>query len=298
MATSKKAASGFTMSDLQGYHLAPVSDQKRSRIVLTVLWAALCLPSASFSQVPAGDLSGDAVKNSNPPLAISPVTPDQSASTWRYPHTPILMRLGVSAGMQAGGPIRYNTRFPEVKPDPHPTSYFHAPSFASIEVEFPLTNGALLIGLVSRQDYAHSGIKTRQVNHEGENWTVDRFEFSDTGLVLGWIFGERFREAWWWADLSILGDRGGVDAKMTRASVQASSTAQVNITALSFRARASAGLINAGPFQLSAGPELHLPIWYRLSDQSDLELRPWIADTLALKASGSIGLAIMTSLRF
>ena len=294
------------MSDFRDHYTAHFSGENRRRVFFSVLLVVLCLPSSSFSQVPSEPTLGNAPMSpatgaaidSKVPQTTPPDGPKHNNANWRYPHTPMLMRLGLAAGMEAGGPIRYNTRFPEVKPYPHPTSYFMAPSFVSIEVEYSFTNGAILLGLVSRQDLAHPGIKSRRVTHEGESWTVDRFEFSDTGLIVGWIFGERFNEARWWADLSVIGDRGGVDATMTRPSVPSSSRAQVNITALSFRARASAEIFNAGPFQLSAGPEIHLPIWYRLSDQSDLELRPWIADTLALKASGSLGLAIMTSLRF
>lgn len=303
---SKKAASGFKMSDFQNDYTRYFAEERRRRVFLSMLLAVLCWPSATFSQVPNVDAPATApvspaigaALDSKAPQPPPPVGPKHNAENWHYPHTPMLMRLGLAAGMAAGGPIRYNTRFPEVKPDPHPTSYFIAPSFVSIEVEYSFTNGALLLGLVSRKDLAHQGIKSRRVTHEGDSWTVDSFAFSDTGIIVGWIFGERFNEAWWWADLAVIGDRGGVDAKMTRSSVPSTSHAQVNITAVSFRARASAGIFNAGPFQLSAGPEIHLPVWYRLSDQSDLELRSWVSDTLALKASGSLGLAIMTSLRF
>lgn len=251
----------------------------------------LCNPMIGFSDVP----KVEATKSTD---AIPIPEVSQSADHWNFEHTPMSIRIGLAAGMEGGGPIRYNTRFPEVKPNPHPTSYYHAPSFFSVEVEYAFKYGALLLGVVSRRDFAHNGITSRSVIHEGDVWTVDRFEFHDTGLMFGWVFGERFREAWWSADFTFIGDRGGISSRMTRSSIPAKSEAQVNISAVSFRARASVGLFNAGFFQLSAGPEIHIPAWYRIYDKSDLELQPWIANALDLKASAGLGLAVMSSIRF
>ncbi len=222
----------------------------------------------------------------------------ENSSRWKYSHTPSSARFGVSIGDQAGGPIRYNTRFPAAKSTSNPSSYYHTAAFASAEFEFALKNGGIIIGAHSRRDYAHKGIVSRTTQRDQQTWSVENFNFYDTGGVLGWAFGERYREAIWSADFAMIYDHGGVNIGLSRADYGGVSRARARIDAVSFRSRLHVTTGNSGMFQLSAGPEIHVPLWQGVTVDSDPELRGWVADRLDLKGSAALGLGVMSSVRF
>jgi hypothetical protein len=221
-----------------------------------------------------------------------------SSPAWRHAHTPMRGRLGVIIGDQAGGPIRYNTRFPEVKSDPHPSSYYHAPAFAGLEGEFALRTGALLVGTLVRRDPWHKSMASRSVVHSGESWMVESFDFHGESLAIGWVFGERYREAPWTADCALVYDQGEVQTSLSRTSDPKASEAKIQIKAASLRTRLHMGTANSGALQVSVGPEIHLPLWSQVSENSAAPLRDWVLANVQLKNSAAIGLGFTSSLRF
>jgi hypothetical protein len=222
--------------------------------------------------------------------------PPESSKKWQYPHTSQRARFGLIAGDQGPGPIRYNTQFPEVKGNPHPASYYHGAANLGAELEFSLKTGALLLGGISRYDLWHSGIKSRTLTRDSVTWRVDRFDFNDSAVVFGWILGDRFREATWSADLALVYDTGSITANMIRIDSGEESEARIGIQAISMRARVLARIYGLSAFIFAAGPEIHLPVWYHVSDRSDSTVKSWVADSLDLRASASIGYVLAISL--
>jgi hypothetical protein len=228
------------------------------------------------------------------PASILP----QNAANWQTPYTPMRGRVGLYVGDQAGGPVRYNTRFPEVKSNPHPASYYHAPAFAGIEAELATSKGALLMGALLRRDLWHSAITGRAVNHLGETWLVESFDFSDQAVFVGWVFGQRYQEAMWSADFAIVYDQGRLVTGLSRPTDVEAVKATVNIRAFSLRARLQRAIIGSRALQVTLGPEIHVPLASKITETSDAELRGWVAENLQLKNSAAVGLSLMTSLRF
>jgi hypothetical protein len=293
---------------LRGMRICKQSPSNRSQIVLRLFFYFVASIAAS-SISHASSASSIAATASQPDLATSSAVSarsgagsagelPQNPAQWRFPHTQSRLRLSMAGGLQAGGPIRYNTRFPEAKSDPHPPSYFHAPSFVSAEIEYALKYGSILVGVVTRRDEAHNGIKSRTAIHDGQVWRVGRFKFTDTGAMLGWVFGEPYREAWWTADFTLIYDRGRVDSDLAQVDTFDVFPARVNISALSWRSRLNIGVFRAGNFQVSLSPEIHVPLWYKVLDQSDTRIRPWVADTVQLKGSAALGLGVRAGFSF
>ena len=256
--------------------------------------ATLAPLTAGTSTDVAPDLRGNSKSQE---LGIEAGSLSQSSAQWRNPKTPSRARVGLSLGDQAGGPVRYNTRFPELKSDPNPASYYHAQAFVGLEAEYGLQSGALLIGGLSRRDLWHRSIAARSVVQNGEDWMVEDFDFSDQAFLIGWVFGERYREAAWSADFALVYDQAVIKASMSREVVPSTSNAKVSLSAASFRTRIHFSKVSSGPFQLSAGPELHLPVWSQLKDDSDINIRSWVGKSVDLKNSAAVGFGIMTSLR-
>ena len=221
----------------------------------------------------------------------------QSSPNWRYPHTPFKVRLAFFLGDQAGGPVRFNTRFPEVKSDPHPASYFHALPMIGGELEYAMKWGGLLVGALIRRDVWHPGIKGRAIAIDNQTWTVDTFAVNSAAFVLGWVFGERYREAPWSSDIALVYDRGSADTTLTEVG-GSTAIGQVGIDALTLRARLQFNLYGSNEINISAGPDFHLPAWQSLVDQSDENIKSWLANHIQLKSSASIGLSLMTNYRF
>lgn len=223
----------------------------------------------------------------------------QSSVFWRYSHTPFKVRLSAFLGDNAGGPIRFNTRFPEVKGDPHPASYFHSLPMFGGEFEYARNWGGLLFGAIVRRDMWHPGIKGRAALIGTSAWKVDDFSVNSTAFVLGWVFGERYREAPWTADVSVIYDRGAVDTTLSQATGEVA-VGQVSIDALTLRSRIHFNILatSSNALGFSAGPELSFPVWHSLSDQSDAIFGSWLRETLQLKTSTAFGVSLMSSYRF
>lgn len=214
----------------------------------------------------------------------------ESAKDWRYPHTPQLVRFGVGGGGHAAGPIRYNTHFPEVKGNPHPTSYFLGPAHFGVEMDVAFSNGGLLMGVLERRDVAHPGINSRTTSSDDRIWRVDDFAFRDRALMVGWVFGERYREAPWSADLALVYDDVVIDSRLTQDASQDRITGRVDMQAISLRARLQVRVAGWRAIMLSAGPEIYVPLWFQQTDKSELPVRPWFREVLELKPSAALGL--------
>jgi hypothetical protein len=221
----------------------------------------------------------------------------QSAPNWRYAHTPMKVRLAFFIGDQAGGPVRFNSRFPEVKSDPHPASYFHTLPMVGGELEYAMKWGGVLVGALFRRDVWHPGIKGRSLIINQQTWAVDDFSLNSSGLVFGWVFGERYREAPWTADIAFVYDRGSADTTLSEAS-GTTAIGQVGIDALTLRSRLQFNLRGSNALNFSAGPDFHVPVWQSMTDQSDAAVKTWLASHLELKSSASIGFSLMSNYRF
>jgi len=221
----------------------------------------------------------------------------QSSVLWKYPHTPFKVRFAISVGDHAGGPIRFNTHFPEVKSDPHPASYYHGLANLGGEVEYALKWGGVMLGAQMRKDLWHPGIKGRIATVGSDQWSIDDFAVNSTGLVAGWVFGERYREVPWTTDLAFVYDRANADVTFSNSS-QTSVMGQVNMEVLALRCRFHFNSTSSRGLGFSAGPDLHFPIWSAVSDRSDEVLNGWVGEYLELKTAAALGFSAMTSYRF
>ena len=255
--------------------------------------AVLAQTSQFISPVPSVDQTAD-----DPLLRPSnPSDIPQSSVLWQYPHTPFKVRFGFFVGDHMGGPIRFNTRFPEIKSDPHPASYFHSLASAGGEMEYAMTSGGVLLGAIFRRDLWHKGIVGRSLAVDGEVWQVDDFSVNSAAFTLGWVFGERYREVPWSADISLVYDRGSADAVMMRSS-GATAIAQNSIEALTLRSRLHLHTRVSTAMNISAGPDIYVPMWQDNADRSDEVLRAWFSEKVQLKSSSALGLSVMGSYRF
>ena len=258
-----------------------------SFISTVMLVAALSLGAPAFANSDADNSE------------ITTLTAAQNSPRWKVPRTPQSFRIGINAGDHGGGPVRYNTRFPEVKSDPHPASYYHGPAFAAVEVEFVTSAGGLILQVVTRRDLWHKAIAGRSVTHEGEIWSVDAFHFADQGAYLGWMLGERYREAPWMVDFGLMYEQALVTAKMsTLANPERPYEFKERLDACSARARAQFCTTGSGTLQACVGPEIYIPLFSRKYDGSQAALYGWVSDQLQLKNSAAVGLTLGSSLRF
>jgi hypothetical protein len=256
----------------------------------SALSAEIALPAQVLPAIPVDEPSlSNQLEN--------PTDTPQSAPNWRYPHTPMKVRLAFYLGDQAGGPVRFNTRFPEVKGDPHPASYFHTLPMIGGELEYARKWGGILVGALFRRDIWHSGIKGRSLQIDNRTWAVDDFSMNSSGLVLGWVFGERYREVPWSSDIALVYDRGSADTSLIEAN-GSTAIGQVGIEALTLRSRLQFNLRGSNAANFSAGPDFHVPVWQSMADQSDNAIKEWLASHLELKSSASIGFSLMSNYRF
>lgn len=272
------------------------------------LYVVLCLGILSFLHPVQEAYSQD-----EDPLNLDLPTPDsdglapsrqeetsdeipQSSPNWRYPHTPLKVRFSVYLGDQVGGPIRFNTRFPEVKSDPHPASYYHALPLVGGELEYAVARGGVLLGAQFRRDLWHSGIKGRSLKVEEKIWQVDDFSVSSSSFVFGWMFGERYREAPWTADLALVYDRGSAEATLSD-EMGVMAIGQSGIESLSLRSRLHLSLGGSGHFNFSLGPDFHVPMWQSTSDQSDGVVKNWFSRHTKLESVAAVGFSLMTNYR-
>ena len=248
-----------------------VSKSIARAISIGVFLAPIVTSSALSAEAPLPAPLPPAIPVDEPSLSNqleNPTDTPQSAPNWRYPHTPMKVRLAFYLGDQAGGPVRFNTRFPEVKDDPHPASYFHTLPMIGGELEYAKKWGGILVGALFRRDIWHSGIKGRSLKIDDQEWAVDDFSMNSSGLVIGWVFGERYREAPWISDIALVYDRGSADTSLSAAN-GSTAIGQVGIEALTLRSRLQFNLRGSSSVNFSAGPEFHVPVWQSMTDQSD-----------------------------
>lgn len=214
--------------------------------------------------------------------------------------TPYDFRFAFEVGDQAGGPIRYNTRFPTPSSDPNPSSYYHAQAFVGANMEWAFNQGALQLGVLTRRDLAHRGIEGRSVlDPNNQSWSVNQITFRSNALSCGWIFGRTYREAPWRVSLASV-----LDSSMITARVKDDATGKNNYTtksqmiALSLRGRGMWRIAGTGLFDLHLGPELHLPVYSKSSTTTDEAVSAWLSDLLDLKSSAAIGLVAEVGIRF
>ena len=252
---------------------------------------------SEIGQIPPAPATDPQLPVHNPEL-IPPAEMPQSALEWRYPHNRQIARFAVIAGDQGGGPIRYNTRFPEVKGNPNPASYYHAAPFFGAEIEFSLARGGILLGGLARPDLWHRGITGRSVKRNEETWTVKQFSFSDSAFILGWVFGERYREVPWSADFSLVYDTGSITVKMSRNGDDKESEGRTRLIALSSRARMQFHLLTMKKVSFGAGPEWHFPLYYSAETDSDADISSILEDNLRFKSASAIGGGMSASFVF
>lgn len=214
--------------------------------------------------------------------------------------SPYSFRFALEAGDQAGGPVRYDTRFPTAATDPNPSSYYHTQVFAGANIEVPFSRGALVIGGLLRKDFAHRTIEGRSdVGPDGVIWTVKKMEFRGYGLSAGWIFGRMYREAPWKASLASVVD-------VARVSTQIEDTmnpsrvyeSESNLIAMSMRGRVLWRFFGTGIFDFHMGPELHIPLYSRRKATPSSDEASWVGDTVDLKSAAAIGIAADIGARF
>jgi hypothetical protein len=223
----------------------------------------------------------------------------QNSPDWKIPHKPQRFRFGLSLGDMAGGPVRYNTQFPDLKGDPHPASYYHAQSFYGIEVEWSLSAGGLILQYLSRQDSWHRNIVNRSTEEQGQSWTVKTFNFKDTGFYLGWVLGERYFEAPWSVDLGFAYDVAEIKGSMVQTIAPSEANDfRLHLESISGRTRILFCTTGSGFYQFGFGPEIYMPLWSRMYDGSQKLLYGWVGDRLQLKNSAGIGLTGILNIRF
>lgn len=229
---------------------------------------------------------------------IPPGEMPQSARDWKYPHTKQTAKVSLIVGDQGGGPIRYNTRFPDVKGNPHPASYYHTAPFGGAEVEFSVPRGGVLLGGLARRDLWHRGLEGRTVLLSNEPWTVNQFQYSSSAFILGWVFGERYREAPWVADLSFVYDTATIKINMKPSSGDVESEGRARLIALSLRSRFQFLLMSRNRVSLHAGPEFHVPLYSSSTVDSDEKIYDLIEQNLKFKSSAAVGAHLVTGFRF
>lgn len=216
------------------------------------------------------------------------------------PFTPYLFRLAIEGGDQAGGPVRYNTRFPAESSDPNPTSYYHTQAFVGANLEFAFTYGALQLGVLRRRDLAHRGIVGRLTQDQnGQSWTVKQVAFQSDAVTCGWVFGRMYREASWRASLATIVDFAKVTAQIQdEATARTTYQTESRMLAMTLRGRGVWRAAGTGMFDIHLGPEIHVPVYSRKTTTTDSEIEPWLNDSLDLKSAAAIGLVAEIGVRF
>lgn len=247
---------------------------------------SFCVTPAIAQEVKAqgSRLSAQQIKD-NDPQKMHPVTP----YNWRF---------SVDGGDQAGGPIRYNTRFPTEATDPNPASYYHSQAFAGLTIEKAFPRGGLQLGVISRRDVAHTHFSGRSIDRDDGSWTVKDMTFHSDAVTLGWVFGTLYRESTWKASLTAVMDRAEVRTTVVNDTSSTEGNGAMALTALSMRSRLAWRILGLGALDMHAGPELHVPIYSRASNTVDSNVEPWLAEQVQLKSSGAVGLNIEAGLRF
>lgn len=259
----------------------------RTFFVAQTIMGGLCLKaSAGFAEKSQNGASETLASHPSNAGTLSPVV------------TPYTGRFALEAGDQAGGPVRYNTRFPTPGNDPNPSSYYHSQAFLGANFEVAFAKGAFQFGVLTRRDLAHRAIEGRMdTGPDGIAWTVNEMEFRSNAITCGWLFGRMYREAPWRVSLASVIDVARVKA-IVGADNHESYKIESNLIALSLRGRAMWRVLGVHALDLHAGPELHVPVYSKRSTKTDDDTAPDSGDLIDLKSSAAIGLAIEAGLRF
>lgn len=260
--------------------------------LLQISFLVVTISVAAYAEAQESSDSSDGVK----PEMMKNVYVTQQPE----PVTPYMFRFSLEAGDQAGGPVRYNTRFPTSPDDPNPTSYYHTQAFAAANFEFAFERGALQLGALTRRDFAHRGIEGRsELGPDGNYWTVKKLDFRSDAFTLGWVFGRMYREAPWVVSLASIVDYSQMtiqvantnDASQVRQS-------QTKMIAATLRGRLLMRLLGSGLLDLHVGPEFHVPLYSKVKTTTDSDDAAWVGDLMRLQSTSAIGLVAQMGVRF
>ncbi len=236
-------------------------------------------------------------KDSNPLASVSSVEQlPQSAVDWQHAHSPQNLRWIFYLGDQGGGPVRYNTQFPEVKKSGKPISYYHGAAFLGAEVQYSLSTGSILLGGVLRRDVWHRDMEGRRVTLDGDSLRVSRFVYSDSAVLLGWVFGRRYREERWTSDATLVYDVGSIKTEFFNETSEQSLRSETTLQALSMRFRLHVWLFSGASFMFGLGPEFHAPLYQRSSAEGHQATKELMSDRLQFKSAAAVGLSLVTAL--
>ncbi|MCX6124520.1 MAG: hypothetical protein NTV34_07190 [Proteobacteria bacterium] len=199
--------------------------------------------------------------------------------------TPYQWRFSLDIGDQAGGPVRYNTRFPDDAVDPNPGSYYHAQAFAGVSVEYAFSKGVFQWGLFTRRDIAHGNIAGRTYSSDGRLWTVDKFAFKSDGVAIGWVLGR-----------AVVADRARLSISL-KEDKNLERTVDVSMWAASLRSRVMFRMLGKDSLDLHIGPELHVPIYAHTTKPSLDSEEGRLAQIADVKNSAAIGLMLEMGLK-
>ncbi len=211
--------------------------------------------------------------------------------------TPINQRFSIFAGDQAGGPVRYNTRFPTEAKDPNPTSYYRAQSFIGVGVEMASTQGAFLLEGLIRKDFSHHSPVERIDRLGDSDVEVKKFNFESRAMILGWVFGSLYQEASWKSSLGLVTEYSKLNIQTYNINQDLSVDSSYQMWSWSLRSRIEGQLVSNNLFDVYFGPELHLPIYsFKMKDE-EANVPEDLFKVLDFKNSAAIGLGMSIGFR-
>jgi len=226
-------------------------------------------------------------------------TPADNSPYFQHAVTPYRMRLSLEAGDQAGGPVRYNTRFPTRAGDPNPASYYHAQAYFGLGLEYASNKGALQIGALTRRDIIHRKHADEVYLEDGVTpWRVEFLAFHSEAFSVGWVFGKVYREAPWKASLATVYDQTSLSTKVVREATGEYSAIDLVLRSFALRGRLMMRLLGTDYLDLHAGPDCHIPI-YSMSRKLDRQgIEGKVSNDLELKSSAAVGLGAELGVRW
>jgi hypothetical protein len=209
-----------------------------------------------------------------------------------HPYSPFNWRLFIELGDEAGGPVRYNTRFPTEAKDPNPASYYHTMAYAFTGLDRSFATGALRLGVGMRQDFAHQGFKDRRELIDGGEYVVNSVTIRNQSAMMGWIFGTSYAERLWESSLAGVFDLTHAKVDMARVDDSETFANEMSLASLSLRGGLQWNVLRMSNFALTIGPSIHIPVFSRVIMKRVSDKTPWFEDRLDLKNSASVGLGL------
>jgi hypothetical protein len=210
---------------------------------------------------------------------------------YKHAVTSYSRRVSFDFGDQAGGPVRYNTRFPTVSDGQNPASYYHTQAHGGIYLESFFKRGGLQLGLLTRRDFAHRGILGREESIGGTKWTVDQFNFHSDAVNVGWIFGAPYREVPWKSSLSLVFDRSVLMGTLANQTTKETRRVDVVMLALSLRGQLLFRVFGKETWDLLVGPDIHLPVYSTKQLPEEETMERSFADLADVKNTAAVGVA-------